>query len=116
MRRLILAALLGACLFAAQPARAQIADNSVTVGTSAALALAAATTRQRVWLYMQNRSANAISCSWTTVSPTVRGAGTFTLPTQDSTLAIQFPSIMPSDAIYCIASGAGSGLTILSIP
>lgn len=116
MQRLVLAALAAFCLFTAAPARAQLADNSTTVGTSAALALAASTTRQRVWLYLQNRSANAISCSFSSASPTVRGAGTITLPAQDSSWFVQYPSVMPSDPLYCIASGAASGLTILSIP
>ena len=100
-------------LLAAWPAQAQMTDNSATVGTSASTVLAAATNRSFILLY--NRSSNTIYCSWTATA-VANAAGTFGLVGLGANLLITKPQVIPGNALSCIASGASSGLTALTIP
>ena len=100
-------------LLAAFPALA-MTDSSANIGTGASTPLAAAS-GTRSWVMLFNRSANNIWCSWTGTA-TVAGAGTFGLIGLGSNIVLSRPNLVPQEALSCIASGAGSGLTVLSVP
>ena len=97
----------------AGPAIAQMTDNSATVGTGASTVLAASTNRSFILLY--NRSSNTIYCSWTGTA-VANAAGTFALIGLGANLILSKPTIIPGNALSCIASGSSSGLTALTIP
>lgn len=86
-----------------------VTDGSALVGTTSAQVLASA---NRKFLLLQNVSPTAdISCNFNGAA-VLGGQGSIFLPKGSAPLVLGFGGYVPSNALTCIASAAGTPLTV----
>lgn len=86
-----------------------LTDHSTAVLTTAALKLLDADA-SRKFVFVVNNSAVDISCSWTTTTPTHRGAGAILLVANGGSQTFE-TSYIVTRALYCIAASS-SGIVV----